>query len=185
MALTIDWSNLVVESSGSIADLVAFHAELRAAEDDPVGMIYPTIHSWRALDIGGGATFNQCDFLNGWRLKFPTPGNYTITGNLNAEIIPVAGVYVERKTSAAYSTTAIGGSGPTAAEIAAAVGQRTVEGALTLEGMLRVMLAALAGRSTGVGTDAEQYLSRDGTKARVAATFDSQGNRTSVAVDGV
>ena len=42
-------------------------------------------------------------------------------GNLNMAIIPVAGVYVERKTSAAYITTAVGGSGPTAESIAAAV----------------------------------------------------------------
>ena len=63
----------------------------------------------------------QADFINGWTLKFPSAGNYTITGNLNATIVPVAGVYVERKTSAAYVTTAVGGSGPTAASIAAAV----------------------------------------------------------------
>jgi hypothetical protein len=69
----------------------------------------------------GGAFFYQCDFVNGWRLKFPNAGNYTISGNLNATIIPVTGVYVERKTSAAYVTTAVGGTGPTAADIAAAV----------------------------------------------------------------
>ena len=36
----------------------------------------------------------------------------------NASTSPVAGVYVERKTSLAYSTTAVGGSGPTASDIA-------------------------------------------------------------------
>ena len=120
MALNFDWANKVVESSASITDLPAFHAALREAEDDPTGMLYPTIHSWRALDLGG-AFFYQADFINGWRLKFPTPGNYTINGNLNADVLPVAGVYVERKTSAAYVTTAIGGSGPSAADIAAAL----------------------------------------------------------------
>ena len=120
MALTFDWANLVVESSASITDLPAFHLALREAEDDALGMVYPVIHKWKALDLGG-AFFYQCDFSNGWQLKFPTPGNYSIAGNLNAAIIPVAGVYVERKTSAAYVTTAVGGSGPTAADIAAAV----------------------------------------------------------------
>ena len=33
----------------------------------------------------------------------------------------MAGAYVERKTSAAYITTAVGGSGPSASDIAAAV----------------------------------------------------------------
>ena len=120
MALTFDWANLVVESTASITDLPAFHVALREAEDDAIGMIYPVIHKWKALDLGG-AFFYQCDFANGWQLKFPTPGNYSIVGNLNATIVPAAGVYVERKTSAAFATTAAGGSGPSAADIAAAV----------------------------------------------------------------
>jgi hypothetical protein len=121
VALTFDWANKVVESDASITDLPVFHAALRDAEDDELGMLFPTIHTWRALDLGGGAFFYACDFINGWRLKFTPAGNYTIQGNLNAEIIPVANVYVERKTSAAYATTAVGGSGPSAADIAAAL----------------------------------------------------------------
>ncbi len=120
MALTFDWANKIVESSASLTDLPALHVLLRDAEDDAIGMLYPVIHKWKALDLGG-AFFYQADFINGWTLKFPAAGNYTITGNLNATIVPVAGVYVERKTSAAFVTTAIGGSGPTAADIAAAI----------------------------------------------------------------
>ena len=121
MPLTFDWSNRVVESTASIADLPTFHALLRDAEDDVAGMIHPVIHSWKALDLGSGSYFYQADFINGWQLKFPSAGNYTITGNLNATIVPVAGVYVERKTSAAFATTSVGGSGPTAGDIATAV----------------------------------------------------------------
>lgn len=121
MAITIDWANKVIESTASITDLPAFHALLRDLEDDAGGVIYLTTHTWKALDLGGGAFFYQADLINGYQLKFPSAGNYTITGNLNATIIPVAGVYVERKTSAAFVTTAVGGSGPTAADIAAAV----------------------------------------------------------------
>lgn len=121
MALTFDWASKVVESSASITDLPAFHAALRDAEDDAIGMIHPVIHTWKALDLGGGAFFYQADFINGWQLKFPAAGNYEIRGNLNATIVPVAGVYVERRTSAAYVTTAVGGSGPTATDIAAEV----------------------------------------------------------------
>lgn len=120
MALNFDWANLIVESTASITDLPAFHAALRGAEDDAIGMVYPVIHKWKALDLGG-AFFYQADFINGWQLKFPTPGNYSIAGNLNATIVPVAGVYVERKTSAAYVTTTVGGGGPTASDIADAV----------------------------------------------------------------
>lgn len=121
MTISIDWSNLVVESTASITDLPAFHATLRDFEDDAIGMLYPPIHTWKALSLGSGAYFYQADFVNGWTLKFPTAGNYSIVGNLNATIVPVAGVYVERKTSAAFATTAVGGSGPSASDIAAAL----------------------------------------------------------------
>lgn len=121
MALTINWAAKVIDSDSSITDLPAFHAELRDAEDSAEGMLHPTTHRWRALDLGGGAFFYAADLINGWRLRFPAPGTYTIQGNLGGEIIPVAGVYVERKTSAAYATTAVGGSGPSASDIAAAL----------------------------------------------------------------
>lgn len=121
MALSLDYVNLHVLSDASITDLPAFHAALRDLEDDPESMVYPVVHKWKALDLGGGAFFYQADFINGWQLKFPNAGSYTINGNLNATIVPVSGVYVERKTSAAFSTTAQGGSGPSAADIAAAL----------------------------------------------------------------
>lgn len=121
MALTFDTANLVIESTGSILDLPAFHAELRDWEDSAVAAVYPVTHKYKRVDLGGGAYFHAVDLTNGWTLKFPTPGNYTISGNLNATIVPVAGVYVERKTSAAFATTAVGGSGPSAGDIAAAV----------------------------------------------------------------
>lgn len=121
MALTFDTANLVIESTASILDLPAFHAALRDWEDSDEGVIYPVTHTWKALDLGGGAFFYQADLINNWQLKFPNAGTYQINGNLNATIVPVTGVYVERKTSAAYVTTAIGGSGPSAADIATAV----------------------------------------------------------------
>lgn len=111
MALTFLPGSLVIESDSSITDLPAFHAALRDWEDSAEAAIYPVTHTWKALDLGGGAFFYQCDLANGWTLKFPAPGNYVILGNLNAVIQPVAGVYVERKTSAAFVTVASGGGG--------------------------------------------------------------------------
>ena len=119
MALTFDTAALVIESTASILDLPAFHALLRDWEDSAAAAIYPVTHTWKALSLGGGATFYQADLVNGWQLKFPVAGNYQISGNLNATIVPVAGVYVERKTSAAYATTAVGGVALSPADIAA------------------------------------------------------------------
>lgn len=121
MTITVNWSTKVIDSSASITDLPAFHATLRDLEDDATGAIYPVTHTWKALDLGSGAWFYGLELINGYTLRFPTPGSYTISGNLGGTIVPVAGVYVERKTSAAFATTAVGGSGPSAASIAAAV----------------------------------------------------------------
>ena len=118
MAISVDWLNGIIESTASITDLPAFHAVLRDLEDDATGAIYPVTHKWKALDLGG-AFFYQADLINGYSLKFIGAGPFQIDGNLNGTIVNT-GVQVERKTSAAFSTTAVGGSGPSAESIAAA-----------------------------------------------------------------
>ena len=118
--ISIDWPNKIIESDASILDLPAFHATLRDLEDDAAGAIHPVTHRWKALDLGGGAFFYQADLINGYALKFIGTGPFQISGNLKGSIIDT-GVQVERTTSAAFSTTAVGGSGPSAESIAAAV----------------------------------------------------------------
>ena len=124
MALNFDTANLVIESDSSIPDLVVFHAALRDWEDSDVAAVYPVTHTWKALSLGGGAYFYQLDLVNGWKLKFPNPGTYSVVGNLKGTIIPATGVYVERTTSLAFVTTSVGGGGgsaPSANEVAQAV----------------------------------------------------------------
>lgn len=174
MALSFDTANLVIESTASITDLPAFHADLRDWEDSPEGAVWPVTHSWKALDLGGGAYFYQADLANGWKLKFPNAGNYAINGNLNGTIVPVAGVFVERKTSAAYATTAIGGSGPSAADIAAA----TWEHASASQTINR--LAEVWGR---LGLNAGQPVTQGNTQISfgdivLALALDGNGNGT-------
>ena len=118
--ISIDWPNKIIESDSSILDLPAFHATLRDLEDDAAGAIHPVTHRWKALDLGGGAFFYQADLINGYALKFIGTGPFQISGNLKGPIIDT-GVQVERTTSAAFSTTAVGGSGTSAESIAAAV----------------------------------------------------------------
>lgn len=120
MALTFDTDNLVINSDSSITDLPAFHADLRGFEDNESGVVSPVTHTYKKVDIGGGAYFHAVDLINGWVLKFIGAGPFQISGNLKGSIIDT-GVQVERKTSAAFSTTAVGGSGPSAESIAAAV----------------------------------------------------------------
>ena len=120
MTISVNTANRVIESTASITDLPAFHAALRDWEDSPDGAIHPVTHRWKALDLGGGAFFYQADLINGYALRFSGAGPFQISGNLKGPIVDT-GVQVERTTSAAFSTTAVGGSGPSAESIAAAV----------------------------------------------------------------
>ena len=116
MTISIDWKNGVIESTTSILDLPALHATLRDLESSETGVIYPKTHTWRALELGGGAFFYQMDLTAYYSLRFIGAGPFQISGNLNGPIVNT-GVQVERKTSAAYVTTAIGASGITAADV--------------------------------------------------------------------
>lgn len=92
-------------------------------------------------------------------------------------------MYVERKTSAAYITTAVGGSGPSASDIAAAVWQRAIENGHTSEQMIRIMFAALAGTSEQAGSTIV-FKSADGATSRIIGSFDAANNRVGVILDG-
>ena len=123
MTISIDWANKLVLSTASITDIVAFKDTLRGFEDDDIGMLYDPIIQYKRVDLGGGAYFHDVPFINGYQLKFPNAGNYTVIGNIGATIVPVVGVFVDRTKSAAFATVAGtgGSSGPTTAEITAAV----------------------------------------------------------------
>jgi hypothetical protein len=117
--MTVDYTNKIVLMDASITDIPVFHKALRDAESTDIGMLYPTIHTYKEVDLGGGALFPAVDFINGWTLQFPA-GNYTIAGgNLNAPINPVVGCYVKQTQSAAYAVTASGGSGVTIEQLQA------------------------------------------------------------------
>ena len=150
MAILIDWNNKIVESTSSITDIVAFHHILRDEEDSVIGILYPITHNWKTVNLGGGAYFYAVEFVNGWKLKFPNPGNYEIVGNVSAEIIPVSGVYVERKTSAAFSTTTVGSTGFTLEQIAEEVWKKTLLGNQT-PGSAGSMVQDISGRVVGLG----------------------------------
>ena len=121
MALTANFSTLTITSDASIIDVVAFHMALRDIEDDAIAIIYPTIHTYKEVDLGSGAKFPAVKFINGWTLQF-NAGNWEIRGgNVDATINPVANCYVKYTASAAYAVTSIGAGGATPADIAAAV----------------------------------------------------------------
>jgi len=59
-----------------------------------------------------------------------------------------------------------------------------VETNVTVRNALRIMLAALAGKTTGAGTSLVKFRNVGDSKDRITATIDGAGNRLSVTVDG-
>ena len=114
--LTPDFANLILFSDASITDMVAFHGDIRDIEASVEGMIYPVIHTYKQIPLGGGAVFPALAFINGWTLQFPA-GNYIISGgNLDVNINPVPNCYIVQTQSAAYAVTASGGGSLTPEE---------------------------------------------------------------------
>jgi hypothetical protein len=66
--------------------------------------------------------------------------------------------------------------------VQAALGD-VVEGTLTLKGVLRILLAAIANLSSGGRTTNIKYRDLGDTKDRIDGTVDANGNRTSVTLD--
>lgn len=59
-----------------------------------------------------------------------------------------------------------------------------VEGTLTVDNVLRILLAALAGKATENTNSYAAYRDVSDSKDRITATVDMYGNRTSVTIDG-
>lgn len=180
MAITVNWATKIVDSTADILDLPTFKETIRTEEDGATGILYDGIITYKRLDLGGGAYFHAVDFINGYQLRFPNAGAYTITGNLGATIIPVANVYVERKTSAAFVTTAIGGVGITADDV---WNNPDLENGQTPIEVMRLLLSATTGLTAGSGTPNVTFSDHAHTKARITGTLDANGNRVIVALD--
>lgn len=59
-----------------------------------------------------------------------------------------------------------------------------IEGTTTLQQAMAIILAALAGKSTGGGTANIAFRDVADSKNRIAATVDTDGNRTAITIDG-
>jgi len=64
-----------------------------------------------------------------------------------------------------------------------AILDEVIEGSMTLRQALRIYLSALAGKSSGGGTNTVKYRDLADSKNRITATVDANGNRTAVTLD--
>lgn len=165
---------------------------IRDEEESERGIVHDQIAVATGKDdLGGGAyTGITVALLGGWKLDFQA-GAYQATldgGNLADALARIANTgnpQVLVRASAAATVVATG-SGVTAqdkVDIAQAVGQRTVEGALSDDELMRLMAAMLLGKVSGAGTATEVFRDTADAKDRVTMTVDASGNRTAVTLD--
>ena len=196
MAITVDpvAKRIILGSQSVSATEIYSRVTDWQAQSDNVkyGMI---IRQVGADDLGGGLSIPPYFFLQGaWRVR-PMESSHTliITGNLFVEGggVPVVNTIGNFNVAVQYTVpvqaqgiATSGSSGPSAESIAAAVWQRAIEDGMSSEQMLRIMFSALAGVTSGVGSNTERYMALDGVTPRIEATFDANNNRTSITLDG-
>lgn len=86
-------------------------------------------------------------------------------------------------TAAVIATGAIDADA-LAADAIDEIWDEVLEGSLTGRQIVRIMLAALAGKSSGGGSSTIKFRDAGDTKDRISATVDGNRNRTAVTVDG-
>lgn len=85
--------------------------------------------------------------------------------------------------SSELATDAIGSAQLSAAAVDE-IWDEVLEGTVTGRQFMRIMLAALAGKSAGGGTGSVTFRDNADAKNRISATLDANGNRTAMTLDG-
>lgn len=187
---------LTAQTAVSVRDVYARWVDWLVISDN---MKYPpafTSVGGETIDAGTGTTVPAYVFLqNGWRIR-PEESSHTLTvgggillvaGGGDPFLNPLGNFTVRinyQQPVQAIVVTSGSISAPTAAANAQAVWQQVTEGGMPAEQVLRVVLAALTGKTSGIGTLTETYMGVDGVTPRITAGFDAAGNRMTVAVNG-
>jgi hypothetical protein len=131
-----------------------------------------------AFDYSFGLTSDHQDPVTG-EMKFRflhSTSTYIASHRLHLDMIRVTKI----------EATAESALGANVAEILAAINILIgpMEGALTIKEMLRILLAATAGKVSGGGTGTVNFRDLADGKNRITATVAAGGNRTAITLDG-
>lgn len=193
MAISVDPATLVITIpqadltlvSGSLyeLDVNAFRLFLKDWEDDPANMGMLDTHRHNTEVTISGVTYARTfEIINNYTVSFDdVDPPYTVRcvgANHNiVDVMNFNSVNLLIGNSAGLQTV-VSGSGVTAqdkTDIIDGVWAKALE-TLTAEEMMRIMLAALAGKRVGLGTATEQYMAQDDVTPRITLTPDANGN---------
>ena len=189
MPVTIAWGTKVINVPQSYLtnlgggvyelDVNQFRLDLKNLEDDEAGMPFLRTHNHNTeVTLGGVTIARTFEIINGYTITFEN-GSYAVklTGANNniPDITNVNSVSIRSNNSA----------GMIVADDASSLWATAIEGSLTAEQCLRVLLAIMAGKSVITNTNPVHVKFRDiaDTKDRVDATMDGT-KRSSVTLNG-
>jgi hypothetical protein len=116
--------------------------------------------------------------------KIPTALSFT-GANVNAESkVTAAPSGMALDSTVAKDSTVMKTTSYTAPPTVDQIHDEVVEGSLSFRKIMKILLSFAAGKSTGGGTATIIFKDNADTKARITATTDTDGNRTSITLDG-
>lgn len=107
----------------------------------------------------------------------------SVTGNVGGNVTGSVGSVAAGGITATSVATGAIDADALAADAVDEILDEVVEGSLTVRQVLRLVLAAVAGKASGGGTTTITFRDNGDTKDRISATVDSNGNRSAVTLD--
>jgi hypothetical protein len=185
MAISVNWATKIItvpKADTTLLTLVPFEVReldlnvfrlaLKDLEDDEDGQPWPDTHRHNtSVTLGGVTLARTVEIINGYTVTFEA-GSYAVNlVGANSNIADVANlnqVSIRASNSAGLTQTF----------------SSALEGDLSFEDAFRIMLAALTGKRTGLGTGVETYHGVDGTTERVVFTQDDEFGNGEAVLDG-
>ena len=191
--VTVPVSDLILVSGTRYQlSMIAFLIEIRRLESEfTEGLWADQIidHSNTRVDFAGVDYAPFDEIINGYTIEIGVgPTRVDLIGsnnNLIDVLIPTGVAVVPSNSAGLISVTS--GSGVTAQDkidIINGTWLKALEGTITAEEMMKIMLSALAGVAVDADTAIIKFRDQADTKDRIVADIDGAGNRTSVTVDG-
>lgn len=160
-----------------------FRLQMKDWEDGEEGMWVPDTHQhFTEVTISGDTQARTIIMVNGWSVEFSPNSQWSVrlVGSNNNIWDIEAGVLIQNQVQVIPTNSFGLVKGAAAKEM----WERAIEGAFTAEEMLRIAVAALAGKLSGADTGNIAIRDIADTKDRITATTTVEGNRTSVTLDG-
>lgn len=162
---------------------------LSAATVGPVGVLYVNgVANAAVVTVAGANPYS-------WTVTLPVLADgdcVSMYVTATIALVPTHGVVAEDVASTVYLSSR--GTADAGDAMALTPAERTttaavflsqlLEGVHTVGDGLRIMLAALAGKSTGGGTFTNRFRDVADSKNRIDATVDANGNRSAISIDG-